>query len=117
MATSARSPAMPVDDPPYIGEADAGPFELIVPVKALKDAEQFVDILHVEADPVVAHEHRHLGRAVSGCANLDARDRPRRRELDGIRQQVHEDLAQHGRITRHIGQRANCPGDGLVLQV
>ena len=46
---------MAVDDPPDICQTDPGAFELIVSVEALKDAEEFVDVLHVEANSIVTH--------------------------------------------------------------
>jgi hypothetical protein len=30
---------VPMDDPTYVGETDAGAFKLVVPMEALKDAE------------------------------------------------------------------------------
>ncbi len=44
-----------MDDPLYVGQADAGAAEL-VSVEPLEDAEQFVLVRHVEAHSVVADE-------------------------------------------------------------
>ena len=43
-----------MDDPAHIGEADARSFKFVGPVQPLEDAEQFVEILHVEPDSIIA---------------------------------------------------------------
>ncbi len=63
-----------VDDAPHIREANAGAFELVGAVQALKHPEQFAGVLHVEADAVVAHEDDRfafVARRVAVDANLD----------------------------------------------
>jgi len=46
---------VPADDAANVGQADAGPLEIVGAVQALERAEQPGRILHVEADTVVAH--------------------------------------------------------------
>jgi hypothetical protein len=41
-------------------QTDARPFKGLIGMKALKNAEQFVDVFHVEADPVVPNEQHNL---------------------------------------------------------
>ena len=45
---------MPTDDAPNIRQADAGAFELIDPMQALKYSKQVVGVLHVKTGTVVA---------------------------------------------------------------
>ena len=44
---------MAMDDAADIGQADPGPFKVLRRMEALKQAEQFVHVLHVETDAVV----------------------------------------------------------------
>src|SRR4051812_3549125 len=62
------TPAMAFDHPFDDRQADAGPFELILPVQALEHAEQLVRVGRVEAGAVVGH----------GEARATALLRPRR---------------------------------------
>src|SRR4051812_18925329 len=48
--------SMAGDDAAYVGESDAGAFELGRTMQPLEHAEEFVDVSHVEADTVVADE-------------------------------------------------------------
>ena len=48
---------MPMDDSAYVGEPDTGAFKLVVPMEALKNAEELVHILHVESYPIITDEH------------------------------------------------------------
>src|SRR5688572_28270589 len=67
-------------DPPAVAAHDAlhdrqpntGPGELVGAVQALEDAEQLLDVAHIEADAVVAHPV-HAFRRVLASADLDAR--------------------------------------------
>jgi hypothetical protein len=81
-----------VDNPPDVRQADSGAFELIVAVKTLEDPEEFVHILHVESDSVVANEDRDFARELPRRTDFDMRRGPRGRELDRIRDEVHEHL-------------------------
>ena len=65
--------AVPVDDPPDGGQADAGAFELLGPMQPLKHAKQLVRVLHVEPDAVVPHEQDDTSRLFAGAADLDRR--------------------------------------------
>ena len=49
--------AVPVDDALNGGQSYPGAFEFFGPVQTLKHAEEFVDVLHVEARPVVPDEN------------------------------------------------------------
>src|SRR5262245_10040792 len=106
-----------MNDPPDVRQADSGAFELIIPVEPLEYPEEFVHVLHVEPDPVVANKDCDFARELPRRTDLDAGCGPRGRELDRIRDEVHEHLPQHRRIARDIRQRANCPGDRPSLQV
>src|SRR6202158_4306237 len=66
--------AMAVDDAEHCGQADATSREIALAVQPLESAEELVRVDHVEAHPVVAHEH------ASGAVNdlspdLDLRHR------------------------------------------
>jgi hypothetical protein len=90
---------MPMDNSPDIGEADAGAFKLIVPVEALKNTEEFVHILHIESYPIITDEHLDFNGALSNDADLDLGLWPCRCKFQRIGDQIHEHLAQHGRIS------------------
>jgi len=84
--------AVAVDDPSDIRQTDAGAFELVVSVEALKDAEEFVDVLHIEANSIVSNIQRDLSGGQLQCPDLDVRLGSRRRELDGIGDKVRKYL-------------------------
>ena len=48
---------MPVDNSLHRGEANASPLKFIRLVQALKDAEEFSYIRHVEARTIIPHEN------------------------------------------------------------
>src|SRR5262245_16724656 len=50
------SAAVPGNNALHRRQADARAFELFRPMQPLKDAEEFVGILHIEPDAVVTHE-------------------------------------------------------------
>jgi hypothetical protein len=89
---------MPMDDATYVCETDAGSFKLIIPMKALKDAEQLVDILHIESYAVITYEDLNFAGASVRGADCDLRLRPGRCKFNGVGNQIHEDLSQHRRI-------------------
>src|SRR5258708_7385582 len=81
--------AVLADDPLHDGEAHARAFELRGPMQALEDPEQFIGILHVETDAVVAHVYGTLLRLV---ANIDDRTRLLACVLERIADQILEHL-------------------------
>src|SRR5215468_9376022 len=68
-------PTVAMDDPLHGGEADSGAFESIGPVETLEDAEELVDVSHVEADAVVPDEQRHCLVLLVQTTDLDLRVR------------------------------------------
>lgn len=54
LAFRPRAAAMAGDDAAHIGQANARPFEFFRAMQALEDTEQFVGVIHVEADAVIA---------------------------------------------------------------
>ena len=65
-----------MDHAPDVGQADAGALELLRAVQPLEDAEELLDVLHVEAHTVVADEEDELARLLPGsrsrCRPADA---------------------------------------------
>ena len=47
---------MPLDNAPRQRQTDAGAFEILLAVEALKDLKELLVIAHVEADAVIANE-------------------------------------------------------------
>src|ERR1700756_2289720 len=98
---------MLVDDALDDAEADTGALEFLRVVQALEDAEQPVAILRLETNSVVPDRADAFVPGHS-CADLDLRKLPRACELDGVRQQVEQHLADGGRIAPDVRQ----PGGG-----
>jgi len=94
------------------GQADAGAFEFIAAVQALKDTEQLVGILHVEAGAVVAHKYDGLRVASRLTADPYLRLRALASELQGIRDQIDQHYSQHGVIADNDRQLRDAPFDG-----
>src|SRR5260370_29729179 len=90
-------PAVSVDDALDEGQTDPRPFELVVPVQSLKDPEQLACITHVEARAVIPNVERGFA-AFAPRPDLDARFRATARELEGVADEVGQDLAQQGEV-------------------
>src|SRR6266478_3340461 len=88
----------------YRRQSDACAFEVLGPMQPLKNAEQFVGILHVEADSIVSDKD---SRATVFVERADLDDRPIAREgvLDGVGQQIGKDLSHQTRIALDCRQR------------
>src|SRR5271155_786127 len=79
------------------GQSHTRAFKVFVTVKALEDSEQFIGILHVEANAVVPHEE-HLLAFVLSVSDLNDRVWPRARVLDCIGKQVLKHLPDQNRV-------------------
>src|SRR5439155_2744437 len=102
--------AVALYDPTDIRQSDPGTLEFIGAVESLKDTEQLVRVLHIEADPIVADEYDHFVWLVDG-PDFDLGSLPRRRILNGVRQQIDEHQAHHVRVGLHDRQFADAPDD------
>ena len=60
------APAVPMDDAPDVGQANACAFEFRRAVEPLENPEEFARVLHVKADPVVPDEKDGLPVVVGG---------------------------------------------------
>lgn len=87
-----------MNDSTNIRETDAGPFKLIVTMESLEDAEQLVDIVHIEPYSIIPYEYLSFAEASIGGTDCDFGVRSGRRELYRVGDQIHEYLAQHRRI-------------------
>src|SRR5437899_1142691 len=84
---------MPVDDALNDGEPNARTFEVLGAVEPLENAEELVGVLHLEACSIVADEEDgFVGRRVQSTADLDLRGVTPSGVLDGVPDQVREDL-------------------------
>src|SRR5687768_7967877 len=111
---------MSLHDASHGGEADAGARVVAVGVKALKRREQSIDIRHVEAGAVVAHEEDGLAIAALG-ADMNVRGMCSRSELPRVADQVveqdaHESAVCIGNETRLDG-RAELASDIAPAQL
>src|SRR5512135_2588103 len=79
---------MPPDDAANIGKTDACAFKFAHCVKPLKNAEELVDVCHIETDAIIADEDHRSHSIIHRAADLDLRDRPRTGELQSIGNQV-----------------------------
>src|SRR5471030_748468 len=88
-------------------QANAYPLKILAPVEPLENAEQLVDVPHIEADPVVAHVN-HGGFIGGDLADLNNGGLIVAGELDGIGQQVDNDMFDEGRIAVQRRQFADA---------
>src|SRR6185503_4386800 len=89
-----HAPPVTMDDPPHVREPDTGAFEVVRAVEPLKDPEQLVRVLHVEADTIIPNEYDRIAMRIPRRADLDAGLRPRARVLHRIREQVDHDQSK-----------------------
>jgi len=97
-----------VDDTPNISQSHACALEIVLTVKALEDAEQFVHVSHVEANTIIADEE-HLFAVYPYLAHLDNSTFLAAGELDGVRQQVDKHQFDQTRVTLHRRQLPDFP--------
>src|SRR5471030_895577 len=96
-------------------EAYADALKILAPVKPLENAEQLVDVPHIEADPVVAHVNH--GRFIAGdLADLNDGGLTVDGELDRIGQQIHHNMLEEGRVAVQHRQFADAQIDMPFLQ-
>ena len=108
---------MTVDDSLNGGQSYSGAFELFRQMQTLKDAEQLVYVLHVEAGAVVPHEHLDFFFIAVGAADLDFGRRAHAREFDRVGNKVDDDQPQHRTVALTDGKRADLPDDVPTLRV
>lgn len=106
---------MASDDAADIREADAGALEFGLGVEALKDAEEFGGVFHVESDAVIAHVEDVFGGvyALGNGADFDARVGGGRGVFGGVLDEIGPDLPEHGGVGADGGQRFDVPLDGF----
>src|SRR5450432_982181 len=96
-------------------QANAYPLKILAPVEPLENAEQLVDVPHIEADPVVAHVNH--GRFIAGdLADLNDGGLTVDGELDRIGQQIHHNMLEEGRVAVQHRQFADAQIDVAFLQ-
>ena len=87
---------MAMNDPLHRRQTDTGSLELVRGMKPLKDAEQLLRVLHVEAGAVVAHEIRRRRRRLH--PEFDAGGRHAAGEFPGIAEKVLEHRGDEVRV-------------------
>ena len=102
------APAMALDDLLADGKADAGARVLAHGMQPLKQHEDALEVLRLDADAVVGHRDAPFARLLGG-AHVDARQR-RPAELERVADQVLEELRELHLVDVRGGQR--IPGDG-----
>src|SRR5258708_33079680 len=86
-------------------------------METLKDAEQLVDVLHVEAGAVVPHEHLEFFFIAVHATNLDFGRPSHACEFDRIGNQVDHAQPQHGTVSVTDRKGADLPSNVPTLRV
>src|SRR6185436_12325424 len=95
--------AVLLDDLPADRQPDPGAGKLVAPVQALEHSEDLLEILRIDTQAVVVDRER-PGRAAISCGgDVNSRD-PRTLVLDGVADQVLEQLDQLNRIGENVGK-------------
>src|SRR5690348_4604635 len=81
--------AVPQENAMDVGQPDAGAFEFLFEVQALKDAEEFANVLHIKTYTIVADKDNELLTGVLR-ADFDASGIARAGVFDGISDQICE---------------------------
>src|ERR1700692_4711217 len=110
-------PAMAVNDALNGSQSYSGAFKLFGQMQALKDAEQLVCVLHVEAGAVVPHEHLDFFFIAVHTANLDFGRPSHAREFHRVGHEVDNDQSQHGTVSVTDRKRADLPSNIPALRV
>ena len=99
---------MLVNDALHCGQANARAFEILDPMQALEDAEQFVAVLHVKADAVVGNGDDRLSVFLP-VTDFDDGAVPAAGELEGVGDQVLKNLLDQDGIAGRRRQVGNLP--------
>src|SRR6202051_1977937 len=110
-------PAMAVNDALDGGQSYSRAFKLFRQMQTLKDAEQLVYVLHVEAGAVVPHEHLDFLFIALHTANLDFGRPSHACEFDRVGYKVDNDQPQHGTVSVTDWKRADLPSNVSTLRV
>jgi hypothetical protein len=100
---------MLANDELHRGQADPRAFEILVPVQALKDAKEFVFVLHVETHAIVTNEEDSLSLLLK-ISDLNNGALARTGELERIGNQVLKNLLNQNGIALGGGKVRNLPG-------
>src|SRR2546422_1673359 len=98
-AFAPHATSVAVDDALYQGEPHPDAFELVSRVQALKYAKQPAGVPHVEARAVVPYVIDALAVVIAG-ADLDQGVRAMARELEGVADEMREDLPQQPAVAQ-----------------
>src|SRR5579884_1729594 len=90
--------AVSMDDPLNSGQTDSGPLEFAGAMEALKCAEQFIGVGHIESCAVIPDEVKGLSLLLDP-AEFDDRCRMIGGELPSIPEQVFQDDLQKARVS------------------
>src|SRR5215813_8092866 len=90
-------------------QSDTSSFEIVGPMKSLKNSEQFVHVLHIKADAIIFDEYHDAVQLCITGSNFNFGCLSSTRELDRIRNQIHEGEFQHRPIPIQIWQRSYLP--------
>src|SRR5438309_7510289 len=101
---------MAVNDPPNGREPYSGAFKLFRKMQALKHAEQFIDILHIEAGAIISHEHLDFIFRID-ATNLDFGLGSHAREFDRVGEKIADHELQHGRVAVTNREGMDLPHD------
>ena len=102
--------AMAVNDAADVGEANAGAFELVFSMEALKDTEELVGISHVKSDSVVGDRKNEFGLGGLG-SDFNNGGLPAGAVFDRVGDKIDPHEAKHGGIALDDGQRGDAPDD------
>jgi hypothetical protein len=99
-----------------IGKADASALKFLFKMEALKNAEEFANVLHIETYTIIADEDNVLV-AIYMRADFDFGRFPRTRVFDGVGNQVGENNPKHRPISQNLGQRTDVPFNRATAKV
>src|SRR4026208_963677 len=105
--------AMAPDDLLNNGQTHAVAFVFVAAVKAFEWHEQSIDALHVKADAIVGDT---VDSAMLRSDGVDGDHRPLTgaAELDGVAQEIHEDLTQENDIGVAIWKGADAEFSAMI---
>ena len=95
------------------GQADARAFEFVLPMQALKNAEEFVGKARIEPRTVVA-DKKYGPFFFFPASHLDDRAGYPPRELDGVRKEIGKHLAKQHRVSFHFWESGDFPMNRAV---
>lgn len=102
---------MSADDPTHVCQTDTGTFEILLPMQSLKHSKEFICVVHIKANTVVADKDHGFIIAFFLASDLDVCNFSSSGEFQSVGDQIDQHNTQQGAVTINQRQSRDLPLD------